>query len=695
MPPVITDITPPSGVVNGRDVEMLIAAIDNVGVTRVQVEDKSAQHVGSNIWAFRAHLEQGQTMLHVFAFDAAGNVGHSGVAYVFDQGPTNDMMPPCVVKIEPPAGVAMTNAVDMLITAIDNIGVTAVQVNEAVATRLSSTQWTYQAQLRLGQNAFHVDAFDAAGNIGRAGVCYYYGVPCSNDLRRPVIADVQPPCGPTTNAAVDLLITAFDDVGVVNVMVNSNRATQVESNLWAFHAPLALGPNNFTILAVDADGNTAMARVNYLCMAPDGTDSVPPRLLSVCPRAGVVTNSPVNMSITAADNVGVTSVTVNDDAALALGSNHYAYALALAAGTNLVTVIARDAAENTATATVVYVYSAGDTVAAPLVISTTSDELIGYLNLPYEKLLEADGGDGTYFWTVNGLKPNLVSTPDGEISGIPIVLGQHAVEIEVSSAGQTFTTNLLMEILDEPVGATIISDRSADAIALQPYAAALALAGAPNAQAWQFEALSGLPTGLILQPDGRLLGKPVAAGAYALQIRATHASTSVTKSIPLNVVSDTAGDLGAVTLEKMTMKINWARPLADKATAVLAFTMPRDADPMQQQWIVKLGNYPVPLENPVRTAHGALITFANRPSDANSLVISAKARINAQGRVRLTVAVRNASVAGALGVQNQSMRRGASCLPATMKIGTRAGHAVRMLRLDGAAGRASYLRTVR
>ncbi len=695
VPPVITEITPPSGVVNGRDVEMLIAAVDNVGVTRVQVEDKSAQCVGSNLWAFRAHLEHGQTMLHVFAFDAAGNVGHSGVAYVLDQGPTNDMIPPCVVKIEPPAGAASTNVVNMLITAIDNIGVTAVKVNEAAATMLSSTQWTYCAQLRPGQNAFHVDAFDAAGNVGRAGVGYFLGAPCSNDLHRPVITEVQPHSGVTTNDAVDLLITAWDDVGVVSVMVNSNRATQVASNLWACHMPLACGPNNFMINAFDADGKAAMARVGYLRVAPDGLDCVPPQILSVCPHAGVVTNSPLSIVIIAADNVGVTSVTVNDGAASALGSNHYACVLALAAGTNVVTVIARDAAANAATATVVYVYRAGDALAAPLALRTTSDELTGYLNKPYNKLLEAEGGDGTYFWTVNGLKPNLVSTPDGEITGIPIVPGQHSVAIVISNAGQTFSTNLLMTILDEPASATIISDKSADAIALQPYAAALALAGTPNVEAWQFEALGGLPTGLILQPDGRLSGTPRSAGAYALLIRATHANTSVTKTIPLNVVAESAGALGTVTLDKMTMKLDWARPLADKATAVLTFILPRDADPLQQQWIVNLGNYPVPLENPVSAAHGALIAFANHPSDARSLAISAKARINGQGRVRLTVSVRNAAMAAALGVQDQSVRRGASCLPATLKIGTRAGHAVRMLRQDGVAGRASYLRTVR
>jgi hypothetical protein len=698
LPPVITAITPPSGVVTNREVDMLIAAEDNVGVTRVQVEDKPAVLVASNLWAYRAVLVPGQNWLHVFAFDAAGNVGRAGVTYLLGQGSTNDCFPPRIVKIEPPCGVSSTNTVDMLITAVDNIGVTAVEVNHALATLLNSTQWTYRATLQPGPNAFHVDAFDAAGNIGRGGVGYWYGVPGSNDVRRPVIVDVQPHSGPTTNDAVNMLITAVDDVGVVSVTVNSNSATQVASNRWAYHAPLALGQNNFMIVARDAAGLAAMTRVGYLRVTALCTN-MPPRILDIRPGSGPVTNNPLTMLIKAVDNVGITSLTVNGNEAQARGSDMYSYTLALVSGTNPAIVVASDGDGNAHTARVVYVYRNSDPATAILSISTTSDELDGYLNKPYAKLLEAEGGDGTYFWTVNGLKPNLVSTPDGEITGIPIVPGQHSVALEVSSAGQTFTTNLLMTILDEPADATIINDKVADGIAQRPYAAAFTLAGAPDAQTWQFAALDGLPTGLILQPDGRLLGQPVAAGSYAVRVRATQGAYDVTKTIALNVVPPAAGDLGQVSLEAISMKCDWQSRdrglLRDRATARLSFTLPAGADPLQQQWVVKLGNYPVPLENPVQKANGSLITFANRPADAGSLAISAKARVNAQGRVRLTVQVRNADLGNAFGLQNQTMRRGSNCLPTTMKVGAAAGHDVLMLRQDGVAGRAMHLRTAR
>jgi len=615
--------------------------------------------------------------------------------------PSPAHMPPMVTDIAPPGGYTTNEVVALLITVLDSAGVTAVKVNDASAAKLNSTQWTYLAPLRPGPNQFRVDAFDAAGNVGHAGVDYFRGGPCLNDPGWPVITKVQPPGGPTTNAAVDMLVTTCDDGGVVNVMVNSNYAIRVAPALWAFHAPLAPGPNNFTIMAVDADGNTAMAHADYLRVPPDGMGKEAPRILGVYPASGMVTNNPLTLYIKAVDGargkrgVDDISVSVNGNEAQALGSNYYRYTLALAPGTNLVTLIARDATATAATTTVMYVYFTSAAVAAPLVINTTADALTGYLNLPYDKVLDADGGDGTYFWTVNGLEHNLVATPDGEITGIPVVPGQREVVIEVSSAGQTFTTNLLITILEESPGVAIISDKSADGIARQPYAAALTLAGTSNAQAWQFEALSGLPAGLTLQPDGCLSGTPGTPGTYALLIRATHAGASVTKRIPFNVVPEFADTLGALTLEKLTLKIDWTRPRADNATAVLSFTMPRDAAPLQQQWIVKLGNYPVPLENPVSADHGALVTFANHPRDANALAISAKAQIDAQGCVRLTVSVRNAALAGALGVQNQSVRRGAHCLPVTMKIGVRAGHTVQLLRHDGVAGRANYLRTVR
>jgi hypothetical protein len=125
---------------------------------------------------------------------------------------------------------------------------------------------------------------------------------------------------------------------------------------YAFTIPAG---GSYTIRTVNATENTLAALAPLTTAGEDGLQS--PTVAITTPADGATVQSPsVTVSGTATDNVGVASVTVNGQAAT-LGSGTFSKEIALAEASNAITVVASDAAGNTATATrsVTYTKPAG------------------------------------------------------------------------------------------------------------------------------------------------------------------------------------------------------------------------------------------------------------------------------------------------------------------------------------------------
>jgi hypothetical protein len=124
-------------------------------------------------------------------------------------------------------------------------------------------------------------------------------------------------------------------------------------------------------------GNTTRP-VTLTLSGGGGGDTTPPSItiVSPAPPSASTSTNPVTVSGTAGDNVGVTQVTWTNAATggtgIASGTTSWSASIPLAAGSNLITVTAKDAANNggSATITIVYTPAGGDTTPPVVTIDT-------------------------------------------------------------------------------------------------------------------------------------------------------------------------------------------------------------------------------------------------------------------------------------------------------------------------------------
>lgn len=219
-----------------------------------------------------------------------------------------------------------------------------------------------------GKNSFTVTAKDVAGNTAAPQV-----VDVNYLLPAPAITIL--PVSASTRSAV---ITISGTVDVGSTVVVTNKSTSVSGNAvvvgtaWSYDAGLAEGMNSLTVSAQKAQ--SAKSFVN----AAVTLDTVAP-LLNVSALAnGSYTSTPVqNISGTVSDSGGA-SVTVNGSPAL-LAGNSFSVPVALLNGANQVSVVALDAAGNTAVDTRIINYDASKpyiSILAPVDNSFTSSTLL-------------------------------------------------------------------------------------------------------------------------------------------------------------------------------------------------------------------------------------------------------------------------------------------------------------------------------
>ena len=163
-----------------------------------------------------------------------------------------------------------------------------------------------------------------------------------------------------TTPSLTLQGTASDNVGVTQVTwANSRGGNGVASGTGSWTAAgiaLQLGSNTLTVTARDAAGNASTAMLNVTF-----SDTVPPTAVITAPASGATVSGTINVTASAADNVGVAGVQFKlDGANLGAECTLPPYSVpwntaTASGGSHVLTAVARDAAGNVTT-------SAGATV---------------------------------------------------------------------------------------------------------------------------------------------------------------------------------------------------------------------------------------------------------------------------------------------------------------------------------------------
>ena len=361
--PTISVIVPsPSILVTSKDtIDLGGKASDDAGVTTVTWTNNqggSGTATGTDIWmALAIPVKVGPNTLTFTARDAGGNTGTTSVTVTRSdsQGPT--------LAIQLPTTAAAYSTGNSLLTvsgtASDDGTVSQVSwVNDrgGSGTAVGTTVWSIALiALKPGVNTIAVTAHDNAGHTTTKTLAVTLV-----DSEAPTVTIVSPTAAAnyaTPSDTIALGGTATDAVGVTQVSWTTDRgASGTASGTAAWSVPAAalkLGANVITITARDAAGNVGS---DSLVVTMTGDTKSPVVTITTPATAGYSTNSnSLMLGGTASDDVAVAEIAWSNSqggSGVAVGTSAWSVpAVGLKPGVNTLTVTARDAAGNTASAT--------------------------------------------------------------------------------------------------------------------------------------------------------------------------------------------------------------------------------------------------------------------------------------------------------------------------------------------------------
>ncbi len=228
----------------------------------------------------------------------------------------------------------------------------------------------------LGTDGKDLGADMVAVNAATAGAVGGGGTPPS-DTTPPSVSITSPAAGAAVSGVVSVSASASDNVGVASVEFKADGVSLGVDSTAPYAASwdsrqTANGQHTLTTIARDAAGNTASASTT---VNVSNTDTTPPSVSITSPAAGAAVSGIVSISASASDNVGVASVEFKADGVSLSVDSTASYAATwdsrqAANGQHTLTAIARDAAGNTASASITVNVSNADTT--PPSVSCTS-----------------------------------------------------------------------------------------------------------------------------------------------------------------------------------------------------------------------------------------------------------------------------------------------------------------------------------
>lgn len=171
-----------------------------------------------------------------------------------------------------------------------------------------------------------------------------------------------------------------------------------------------------------------------------------------------------------------------------------------------------------------------------------------YVGVAYSVHLTANGGDGAFTWALTGgeLPDGLTFLEaTGELRGTPSAEGSASLTFQVTSNGLNASKTLALEIHPISGPLTIVTRALLPGVVGVPYPPATGNQGPENQQRIiavggagpaTFSAMSQLPAGLTLDPDGYLHGVPDSQGDFELVIVASDGASSAMRTLRLSLV---------------------------------------------------------------------------------------------------------------------------------------------------------------
>ena len=264
----------------------------------------------------------------------------------------------------------------------DNVAVSGYQIercqgagcsNFSALTTVTTTSYSNTGLTASTPYSYRVRAIDGAGNTSGYSNVSSASTPAAPDTTAPT-APTNLSATPVSSSSINLSWTAStDNVGVTGYQVhrcqgatctNYAQVGTASGTTYADGSLAAATTYRYQVRATDAAGNLSTFSTVVNATTQAGPDTTAPTVTITTPTSAIsfdTSTSPLSLGGTAADAVGVTQVTWSNDrggSGVASGTTSWSVTgIALQSGSNVLTVTARDAANNVGTDTLTVNYT--------------------------------------------------------------------------------------------------------------------------------------------------------------------------------------------------------------------------------------------------------------------------------------------------------------------------------------------------
>ncbi len=337
--PVVTITPPTSPTASSASQNIAFTATDNGTITLVECRIDSGSFAPCTSPFATGTLTAGSHSVYVRATDNAANQTTQSVTIVVDQtGPAVTISG----LISPRNSTASQTAT---IGATDNVAIATVTCSIDGGASTSCIGGSYATgTLAAGSHTVSVTATDTSGNATTQTATIVI------DLTAPSVAitGLTSPTRFTTSQTA--AITTTDNVAIASQTCRLNSGTPAACTTSFATGVLTVGTNTVTVVATDTAGNQTTQSATIIVDQTNPTVSISGQTTPTAASASQ------NLTITAADNVALSTVTCRVDSGANTSCIDGTYATdTLTAGSHTITVIATDTAANqtTQTATIV------------------------------------------------------------------------------------------------------------------------------------------------------------------------------------------------------------------------------------------------------------------------------------------------------------------------------------------------------
>ncbi len=330
--PQLVVIAPQNGSITNQNPITISGTVSDATTVSITVNGNAVTLVNGTFSASYT-LNEGLNTFIITATDAGGNSSSETRSVRLDTTPP-------ILTIGSPADGITTNQPNMTVsgTVADSTAI-SVTINGTPVQPGTNGAFTTQVTLSEGLNPIVIITTDAAGNSSTVTRTV------RRDSTPPTLTVVHPSSGSITSQVSILVDGSVIDSSVITLTINGTLVTVGSNGEFSYQLSLVEGSNILSIVATDAAGNTATVTRIVI------KDTTAPTLTVVHPTNGTITKQDTTLVDGTVTDSTVVTLTINGTPVPVGGNGQFNYQFPIAEGSNVLSIVATDAAGNTSTVT--------------------------------------------------------------------------------------------------------------------------------------------------------------------------------------------------------------------------------------------------------------------------------------------------------------------------------------------------------